>query len=34
MGNPAPGFRKVPRSHIVLRPAGKRLTSPLQGSVA
>ncbi len=25
MANPAPGFRKTPRSHIVTRPAGKRV---------
>jgi len=33
MANPAPGFQKVPRSHIVTRPAGKRVRVTLNGEV-
>lgn len=33
MSNPAPGFRKVPRSHIVVRPAGKRVRVTVGGEV-
>lgn len=33
MPNPAPGFRKVPRSHIVVRPAGKRVRVTVGGEV-
>jgi uncharacterized protein (DUF427 family) len=33
MPNPAPGFRKVPRSHIVLRPAGKRVRVTVAGVI-
>jgi uncharacterized protein (DUF427 family) len=31
--NPAPGFRKTPRSHIVTRPAGARVRVTLNGEV-
>ncbi len=33
MANPAPGFRKTPRSHIVTRPVGKRVRVTLKGEV-
>jgi uncharacterized protein (DUF427 family) len=33
MPNPAPGFLKVPRSHIVTRPAGRRVCVTLGGEV-
>lgn len=33
MANPAPGFKQVPRSHIAVRPAGKRLRVTLDGEV-
>ncbi len=33
VANPAPGFLKVPRSHIVLRPAGARVRVTLNGEV-
>lgn len=33
MANPAPGFRDVPRSHIVTRPAGRRVRVTLGGEV-
>jgi len=33
MANPAPGFRNVPRSHIVTRPAGRRVRVTLGGEV-
>lgn len=33
MANPAPGFRKTPRSHIVTRPAGKRVRVTLGAEV-
>lgn len=33
MANPAPGFKTVPRSHIVTRPAGKRVRVTLNGEV-
>lgn len=33
MANPAPGFRDVPRSHIVTRPAGRRARVMLGGEV-
>ncbi len=33
MANPAPGFRKMPRSHIVTRPAGKRVRVTVSGEV-
>ena len=31
--NPAPGFRQFPRSHIVTRPAGRRVRVTLNGEV-
>jgi uncharacterized protein (DUF427 family) len=31
--NPAPGFKKVARSHIVTRPAGKRVRVTVNGEV-
>ena len=31
--NPAPGFRQFPRSHIVTRPAGRRVQVTLNGEV-
>lgn len=31
MANPAPGFQKAPRSHIVTRPAGKRVRVTVNG---
>ena len=31
--NPAPGFKKTPRSHIVTRPAGARVRVTLKGEV-
>jgi uncharacterized protein (DUF427 family) len=31
--NPAPGFQRTPRSHIVLRPAGKRVRVTVNGEV-
>jgi len=33
MPNPAPGFQRVPRSHIVTRPAGRRVQVTLNGEV-
>lgn len=33
MPNPAPGFRQFPRSHIVTRPAGRRVQVVLAGEV-
>lgn len=33
MPNPAPGFRNVPRSHIVTRPAGRRVRVLVGGEV-
>jgi uncharacterized protein (DUF427 family) len=33
MPNPAPGFRDTPRSHIVTRPAGRRVRVTLGGEV-
>lgn len=33
MANPAPGFKQVPRGHIVIRPAGKRLRVTLNGEL-
>jgi uncharacterized protein (DUF427 family) len=33
MPNPAPGFQKVPRSHITTRPAGRRVRVTLGGEV-
>jgi uncharacterized protein (DUF427 family) len=33
MANPAPGFKKVPRSHIVSRPAGRRVRVTVNGEV-
>ncbi|MDH4093740.1 MAG: DUF427 domain-containing protein [Betaproteobacteria bacterium] len=33
MANPAPGFQKVPRSHIATRPAGRRVRVTLGGEV-
>ncbi len=33
MANPAPGFRKTPRSHIVTRPAGTRVRVTLGAEV-
>ena len=33
MANSAPGFQQVPRSHIVTRPAGKRLRVTANGGV-
>lgn len=32
MPNPAPGFRKIPRSHIVTQPAGRRVRVTLGGA--
>jgi uncharacterized protein (DUF427 family) len=32
-GNPAPGFKKYPRSHIVTRRAGKRVRVTVKGEV-
>jgi uncharacterized protein (DUF427 family) len=31
--NPAPGFKNAPRSHIVTRPAGKRVRVTVNGEV-
>jgi uncharacterized protein (DUF427 family) len=31
--NPAPGFKKTPRSHIVTRPVGARVRVTLKGEV-
>ncbi|MGH8686929.1 MAG: DUF427 domain-containing protein [Burkholderiales bacterium] len=31
--NPAPGFQKVPRSHIVIRPLGRRVRVTSGGSI-
>jgi uncharacterized protein (DUF427 family) len=31
--NPAPGFQRFPRSHIVTRPAGRRVQVTLNGEV-
>lgn len=33
MPNPAPGFQKVPRSHIVIRPVGRRVRVTVGGEV-
>ena len=33
MPNPAPGFRKAPRSRIATRPAGRRILVTLGGTV-
>ena len=33
MPNPAPGFQSIPRSHIVTRPAGRRVRVTLNGEV-
>jgi uncharacterized protein (DUF427 family) len=33
MANSAPGFKNVPRSHIVTRPAGKRVRVTVNGAV-
>ncbi len=33
MANPAPGFKKTPRSHIVTRPAAKRVRVTLGAEV-
>lgn len=33
MANPAPGFKKTPRSHIVTRPIGSRVRVTLKGEV-
>jgi uncharacterized protein (DUF427 family) len=33
MVNPAPGFKNVPRSHIVTRPAGRRARVTVNGEV-
>lgn len=33
MDNSAPGFKRVPRSHIVTRPAGKRVRVTFNGEV-
>jgi len=33
MPNPAPGFRKVPRSHIVTQAAGRRVRVTLNGEL-
>jgi len=33
MPNPAPGFQRVPRSHIVTRHAGRRVRVTLNGEV-
>lgn len=33
MANPAPGFKKVPRSHIVTRPAAKRVRVTVNGEL-
>jgi uncharacterized protein (DUF427 family) len=33
MANSAPGFKNVPRSHIVTRPAGKRVRVTVNGEV-
>lgn len=31
MDNPAPGFKNVPRSHVVTRPAGRRVRVTVNG---
>jgi uncharacterized protein (DUF427 family) len=33
MPNPAPGFQRTPRSHIALRPAGRRVRVTVNGEV-
>ena len=33
MTNPAPGFQKVPRKHIEVRPAGKRVCVTVKGEI-
>jgi uncharacterized protein (DUF427 family) len=33
MDNSAPGFKKVPRSHILTRPAGRRVRVSVNGEV-